>query len=176
MATDEEEFGPVMEQIRRVPVKLYANEVGDKYFFLKRYSFPQQKITKLFIRYGPDQARDLNQQELGDNIVMLYDCPVECHLEGSSESSNRKSDEYLTDASFQLPGLKIRATRIRMYVKQKMEAQQQLSNGKNVVTLNCEIECRLVPSEPPSTTAAEPPLVDEEQPNEEIPSDVPASE
>ena len=165
-----DEYGPIMEKVKRVPVKLYENEVGDKYFFLKRFSFPQNKITKLVIQYGPDQARDLSHQDLGDKVVMLHDCPIECHLEGSSESdssSMKKSDEFLTDTSFALPGVKIRAIRIRMYTKQKTQAQKQLSDGKGMINLRCEIECRLAANEPALVAEESSPATDEEAPAED---------
>jgi hypothetical protein len=163
------ETGPVFEQVRRVPVKLYDDEKGEKYFHLKRFTFPQQKIKKLVIRYGDDQAR--NKRQEGNSIVILCACPIECYLEGNSEASNMSADEYLTDKSFELPSFKIAAIRIRVYIKQKLQAQKQLSEGRGVVTLSCDVECRLEPSESVVFTDEEPGedvVYTDEEPGEDV--------
>jgi hypothetical protein len=130
----------------RVPVNLYKNEdSGEQYFYLQKGTFPNRSITDLKIIYTQKEKDQVREQVLADSNcpqVVLKKVQVECCLGGKSENDDPM--EYLNDESFRLSGSKIEAIRMRMYAKQKMEAQKQLEDPScDKITLYLDIECRL---------------------------------
>lgn len=133
-------------QVYRVPVTLYKDkETGEQFFYLQKGTFPNRSITKLNICYTEDEKAQVKEQVLADKTcpeILLKNVLVECHLNASAEGDD--PSEYLNDESFRLSGSKIAAIRMRMYAKQKMEAQKQLEDPNcSKVSLRLDIECRL---------------------------------
>ena len=130
----------------RKPVTLHKDESGQQFFYLKQDSFPKHNIAALNIRYSAQEKDQVKKQVHANQCcpeIILKNVPVECVLKGKSASG----DEFLNETSFRLSKSKIAAIRMRMYSKQKMDAQLQLEQAKRVVTIHCDIECRLMSNE-----------------------------
>ena len=160
-------------------VNWYTDEsTGQDFFYLKPFTFPNRKIIKLMIQFGPNQENEVSNQQKQLQIegnygrdssifLMLPNCPIQFQLEcgdrntrgllPSSLSSNQNDsvssmnnmmsmNQCMTDLSFQLPGYKMRAIRMRMYTIQREDAEQQIASDdfKGIINLNCDVECRLV--------------------------------
>jgi len=138
-------------KVYRVPVTLYKDETtGEQFFYLQKGTFPNRSITGLNIVYTQEEKDQVREQVLSDKTcpqVMLRNVKVECSLSGATKDDD--PNEYLNDESFRLSGSKIGAIRMRMYAKQKIEAQKQLEDPNcQKVVLRLDIECRLAGRDP----------------------------
>mmetsp|Transcript_4815 Transcript_4815/g.14040 ORF Transcript_4815/g.14040 Transcript_4815/m.14040 type:complete len:196 (-) Transcript_4815:76-663(-) len=143
---------PRDSRVYRMPVTLYTDEEsGEQFFYLEKGTIPGRPITNLKILYTDDEKKQVHEQVMADNRrpeVMLKDVQIECYLGNDSENENKENDSqdtYLSDESFRLSGSKIGAIHMRMYAKQKEEAQRQLQEDpeRQKITLRLDIECRL---------------------------------
>lgn len=138
-------------KIYRVPVTLYQDETtGEQFFYLEKGTFPNRSITGLNIVYTEAEKDQVREQVLADKTcpeVLLKNVQVDCFLSGAKKDDD--PNQALTDESFRLSGSKIGAIRMRMYAKQKLEAQKQLEDPNcQKVTLRLDIECRLASRDP----------------------------
>jgi hypothetical protein len=136
---------PSRASLYRVPVNLYKDQdSGEQYFYLQKSTFPNRAIADLKIIYTQKEKDQVREQVSADKScpeVLLEKVKVVCWLGGKSSEND---DEYLNDESFRLSGSKIAAIRMRMYAKQKTEAQMQLEDPNcDMITLYLDIECRL---------------------------------
>ena len=132
--------------IYRVPVRLFQDENGQDYFYLRKDSFPNRSITKLKIWYGDQERAQVKEQVLANNRcpeIFLANAQVMCYLSGARDADGEEG--YLNDESLKLTGSKVRAIRMRMYAQQKQDAQAQLEDPNCqfvLLTLNMEIRLK----------------------------------
>ena len=147
-------------KVYRVPVNLYKDDTtGEQYFYLQKGTFPNRSITNLKVLYTPKERSQVREQVLANKTcpeILLKNVKVECSLSSGEQQQQEEEanleddDDYLNDESFRLSGSKIASIRMRMYAKQKMQAQKQLEDPNCAhITLYLDIECRLASREQP---------------------------